>query len=188
MVQTCRNLLILAIAFCLSLAVMEDRGIAQDTGTSNPIAVVFLEGEVPQDIALPPTVTRAAAWGLDIFVGGEIDLVGIFGIELGGGIVIDLDTPLDSGIYVSLGASGGLNVGVGVGGGIAIGDIEGDTGTLDVNVGPGSGVVGLGADGSVVIGGSYGPGVGGSVSYGPTGTLSIGMVVDAVCWVVGLFF
>jgi hypothetical protein len=81
-----------------------------------------------------------------------------------------------------------LNVGAGVGGGIAIGDIEGTTGTLDVNVGPGSGVIGLGEDGSVVIAGGVGPGVGGSVSIGPTGTLSIGMVVDAVYWVVDLFF
>jgi hypothetical protein len=188
MIQSYRNLFLLAITFCFSIAVAEGRATAQDTGTSNPIAVIFLEGDVPQDIELPPTVTRAAAWGLDIFVGGEIDLVGIFGIELGDGIVIDLDTPLDSGIYISVGTSGGLNVGVGVGGGIAIGDIEGNTGTLDVNAGPGSGVIGLGEDGSVVIGGSYGPGVGASVSYGPTGTLSIGMVVDAVCWVVGLFF
>jgi hypothetical protein len=29
-----------------------------------------------------------------------------------------------------------LNVGAGVGGGIAIGDIEGDTVTLDINAGP----------------------------------------------------
>ena len=188
MFQSCRKLFTCALAFCLSIVAINAHATAQDGVPYNQIALVFLEGDVPQDITLPPTVTRAAAWGLDIFVGGEIDLVGIFWIELGGGLVLDLDTPLDSGIYICVGVSGGLNVGAGVGGGIARGDIEGNTGTLDVNVGPGSGVIGLGEDGSVVFGGSVGPGVGGSVSYGPTGTLSIGMVVDAVCWVVGLFF
>lgn len=161
---------------------------AQGVSGENPIALIFLEGQVPADMQLPPNVARAAAWGLDIFVGGEVDLVGIFGIELGGGIVLDLDTPLDFGIYVSVAISDGLNVGAGVGGGIAIGDIEGDTGTLDINAGPGGATVGVGSDGSVIIGGTVGPGGGGSISVGPTGTLSIGMVVDAVCWVVSIFF
>lgn len=130
---------------------------AQEDSGANPIALIFVEGQVPADMQLPPNVARAAGWGLDIFVGGELDLVGIFGVELGGGFVLDLDTPLDSGIYVSVAISGGVNVGAGLGGGIAIGDIEGDTGTLDINAGPGGGTIGLGSDGSVVIGGTVGP-------------------------------
>jgi hypothetical protein len=120
---------------------------------------------------------------LDIFIGGEIDLVGIFGIELGGGIIIDLDTPFDSGIYLSTAVAGGLNVGVGVGGGVVInGDLEGRALALDGNILGGSGVIGVGEDGGVLVGGSVGPGIGGSVSGGQTSSLSIQNVIDFFRW------
>jgi hypothetical protein len=139
---------------------------------------------IEDDLPLPPTVMRFAAFGIDIFVGGEIDLVGIFGIELGGGLVIDLDSPLDSGIFVSGGVGAGINVGAGVGGGLVIGgDLEGEAVTLDVNFGAGSGIGGMGSDGSVVVGGSYGPGIGGSVTGSSTGTLSIQDVIDFFAWI-----
>lgn len=113
-----------------------------------------------------------------------MDLVGIFGIELGGGLVIDIDTPLDSGIYVNGGAAAGVNVGVGVVGvGVVIGgDLEGAAGGIDVNVGPVSGVGALGEDGGVMVGVGVGPGGGGSVNIGETGTLSTQDVVDFFQW------
>jgi RHS repeat-associated protein len=55
---------------------------------------------------------------LDIFIGIEADLVGIFGIEGGAGIVFDTDNWSESGIYGTVGPAVGANVGIGVGGGI----------------------------------------------------------------------
>lgn len=145
---------------------------------SIPPATDFDAGEVQ----LPAGVAWLPFGAVDIFIGGEVDLVGIFGIELGGGIVIDLDTPLDSGIYLNATASAGINVGYGVVGGVVVGgDLEGKAGGVDFNVGPASVMAGRGEDGGIMVGGA-GPGIGGSAGLGETGTLSIQMVIDFFKW------
>ena len=106
----------------------------------------------------------------DVFVGVEVDLIGAFGVEFGFGVVVDLDTPTDSGIFGNGGLAGGANVGVVVGGGYATGDIEGVSAGVDVNM-PGFSIQSsIGEDGGGVVGGSLGFGIGASVNQTYTST------------------
>ena len=118
--------------------------------------------------------------GLDIFVGvGAVatPVVGGGGGEIGAGVVIDLDSPLESGIYVS----GALGTGINYGGGPCIGFVAGDLEGPSVNVGLGVGVASgtyiQGFDGSK--GASLGtPGAGGSITVGTTITWPIGPAIN----------
>ena len=74
----------------------------------------------------------------DYYLFGEIDLVGIVGIEISVGIVVDSDKLTDSGIFATGGVATGVNVGVGVGVGYTRRDIEGHAENIDVNVAQGS--------------------------------------------------
>lgn len=150
----------------------------------NIVMVVFCDGQFDALADSPPAGVLWARFGnYDVFIGGDVDLVGIFGIELGGGLVFDIDTPLDSGIYITGGAAAGVNLGVGVVGGVVIGgDLEGAAGGADINAGPGSVIGAIGEDGGVMIGGGVGPGGGASVNAGETGTLCVQDVVDFFQW------
>ena len=99
-----------------------------------------------------------------------MDLTGAFGVEFGFGVVVDLDTPSDSGLYGSGALGGGANVGVAVGGGYAFGDIEGVSVGVDANIAVGSIQASVGEDGQEVFGASIGLGIGASVNETYTST------------------
>ena len=109
-------------------------------------------------------------WSGGVFLGFEVDLTGGFGIEFGAGLVLDLDTPTDSGFYESYGYGGGANFGYGVGVGYAWGDIEGSSAGVDVNLKLASVQVSIGDDGQPVVGFSIGPGIGASFNEAYTNT------------------
>ena len=114
----------------------------------------------------------------DLWVGGEVDLVGVSGIELGGGIVVDTDNPGESGFTGTAGFAGGANVGAGVGGGFAIRELEGDSFNIDANLGDVSVTLSFDGQGFNGLAFSVGPGVGVSTSVTKTGTISIQKVKD----------
>jgi hypothetical protein len=114
----------------------------------------------------------------DYFTQLDIDLVGWTGVEISLGYVIDTDTPLDSGYYISLGNSVGANVGVGVGGGWVCRDIEGPGYNYDVNVGAYSVSPLFDDKGPNGVSGSWGPGGGANGSVGNTYTLSFNTILN----------
>lgn len=109
----------------------------------------------------------------DVYVGIEIDLVKIIGIEISGGVVWDTDTPSESGLFGTIGPAIGDNIGASVGAGFALRDIEG-VGPIngDINVGKVSGQVTSDEKGPQGGGLSYGPGAGASLSRTDTGTVT----------------
>ena len=116
----------------------------------------------------------------DYYLFGEIDLVGIVGIEISVGIVVDSDKLTDSGIFATGGVATGVNVGVGVGVGYTRRDIEGHAENIDVNVAQGSMTVSFDDKGYNGLAGSYGAGVGVSTSSTETVTLSVENVVNFI--------
>ena len=83
----------------------------------------------------------------DFFIGVDVDLTVFGGGEFTFGRVWDLDTPSESGSFLTSGGAGGGNVGLGVTAGYSRGDIEGGSSGVDVNAGPGGFAVGRGDDG-----------------------------------------
>ena len=72
---------------------------------------------------------------MDLFVGVELDLALFGGGEFSTGYVLDLDTPSESGAFVSHGTAGGGNVGVGLTGGAVFGgNLEGEADAERVNL------------------------------------------------------
>jgi hypothetical protein len=100
-------------------------------------------GEWPPRV--PPTEPTDWSWEGDLYVGVQGELTVISGGSLGVGIVIDLDHPYESGIYISPGMTFGVNCGCSVGAGFTPADVEGPSANADVNIGPfsitGSGMI-----------------------------------------------
>lgn len=91
----------------------------------------------PPEKPKPPKSPITLSWPFfgDLCIGVEGDLVGITGVEGGAGIVIGLDTLLDSGLYITIAEMVvGMNVGCGVGGFYTPGDVEGGATGVDVNI------------------------------------------------------
>ncbi|MFC3815035.1 RHS repeat-associated core domain-containing protein [Lysobacter sp. GCM10012299] len=127
-------------------------------------------------------VQRIDPLGLqDTFVYGEIDFVPVIGAEISGGLVIDWDTPMDSGLFVSPALAGGVNFGAALGAGHVTGDIEGDGESLDSNIVEYSPTVLIDDKGEIQGGAiSIGPGIGASYSRGKTYTLSPNAILRAL--------
>ena len=106
------------------------------------------------------------------------------GGELSFGVVVDLDAPLESGVYLGSGSAGGGNVGVGVAAGYSYGNIEGGSEGVDVGGLPGvgwGGNYGTGDDGQDYAGVSYGIGTGGvSGNQMHTDSFSIQDLLDKI--------
>jgi RHS repeat-associated protein len=116
----------------------------------------------------------------DFFGGVEVDLVKFVGVEVGVGVVIDSDHPLQSGIYFSGGPSVGLNMGASVQFGVAARDIEGVGVSVDVNADVVSPVVSRDDNDINSIAVGVGPGVGASFALSGTGTISVEKVINAI--------
>ena len=114
----------------------------------------------------------------DIYVFGEIDVVGITGGEGGLGIVIDLDNPGESGVFFSGGIAGGANVGAAVGVGYAPNDIEGTSTTFDINAFGGSGTFSFDNNGFNGIALTVGPGGGASTAVTTTTSVTVNDFLD----------
>lgn len=126
-------------------------------------------------------VSRIDPYGLaDIYSTLDIDLTAGMGIEINLGQVWDTDTPMDSGVYFSIGSSYGGNVGIGVGLGMVCRDIEGRGASLDLNAGKISPALSL--DDKGVNGATFtvGPGAGFSASTTTTWTLSPNAIINFV--------
>jgi len=116
-------------------------------------------------------VTRVDPPGLaDIFVGFEGEASGVYGLDLGLGVVFDTDHPLESGVYATTGPAVGPNVGAAVTAGFARRDIEGYSYNVDVNVKEGSGAISFDACGWNAVAVGVGPGAGLSTSFTTTST------------------
>lgn len=109
----------------------------------------------------------------DVYFFGEIDVVGILGVEGGIGIVFDLDNPGESGVFFTGGVAGGANVGASVGVGYAPNDIEGTGTTFDINAFGGSGTVSFDNNGFNGIALTVGPGGGASTAVTNTSSVTI---------------
>jgi RHS repeat-associated protein len=109
----------------------------------------------------------------DAFILAEGDLVGIFGIEGGVGIVIDTDALGESGVFRTIGPAVGANAGAAIGGGFVKRDLEGWSYNIDANIK----VVSAGAIfddfGWAGAFGGWGPGIGVSASATHTATYSV---------------
>jgi RHS repeat-associated protein len=116
----------------------------------------------------------------DYFIGAEIDLVGIFGVEISFGFVYDSDRELDSGLFFSMGHGVGANVGAGITAGYADCDIEGVSISGDVNVGPFSFQKGQGTDTGFFSSASLGIGIGASSTVNKTYSYTIQDYIDWV--------
>jgi hypothetical protein len=160
-------------------------------------AIIMLHSEFdPERDTLPPGVSFMRGllpngWEVDIFLGVDVDAVAIFGFEYGFGIVVDLDTPFDSGIYGTWGWGGGCNVGAGVLGGVVIGgNLEGQACVIDLDLPFGVGPLGahsqfgVGDDGGVILGGGVGVGGGASSTASSTSTFSVQHVIDFLTWLI----
>ena len=116
----------------------------------------------------------------DIYIGLEGDLTGIFGIEAGIGIVVDMGNLSESGFYGTIGLSGGANVGVGIGAGFALRELEGTSLNLDINALQGSGTISSDVNGFNGAFVSFGPGLGASSSVTTTGTFTFADIGKAL--------
>jgi len=106
---------------------------------------------------------------LDVFLGLDGDLVGIFGVEGAAGLVVNFKNFSQSGVYGSIGPAAGANVGLSVNAGFARRGVSGWAGNIDANVGAVSPTVSFDADGFNGLALGYGPGAGLSVSATNTG-------------------
>jgi len=116
---------------------------------------------------------RSIGFSLDLFAFVELDSVTATGGEVSFGIVIDIDHPGESGIFISGGDGDGLNIGGALGAGFVFGDIEGSSFTIDINaklVSPTFIFNDSGFNGMAL---SYGPGLGCSVARPKTWTYTI---------------
>ncbi len=119
-------------------------------------------------------VTKVDLHGLrDYFVGSDIDLTGIFGVEFSMGVVIDGDNLMESGEYFTYAQSSGANAGIGVGLGYACRELEGKAVTWDINAGPVSPAINFDEKGYNGFLLSIGPGVGTSFSLSNTWSLTL---------------
>lgn len=126
------------------------------------------------------SVNRRDPRGLwDLFVGYEVDLVGATGYEFGAGIVIDLDSPSESGFYYNFGPGGGANVGWGVCGGLVARDIEGWGTDIDWNAGDVSPVAIFDDKGLNGFAVGFGPGNGLSFSATETTTFTFSEIAGS---------
>jgi len=128
-------------------------------------------------------VNRRDPSGLaDWFLGVEVDLIGITGLEGAFGIVYDSDHPLESGIFGQAGPGSGANVGASICGGYVARDIEGWGTDIDINAGKLSPTFLFDEHGLNGMSLGYGPGIG--VSFGATygSTLTI---ADVIGWFTG---
>ena len=114
----------------------------------------------------------------DIFTVADIDLVGLTGMEISIGQVLDLDHPLESGYYISFSNSTSASVGAAMGIGYVRREIEGKGASLDFNLKSIS-VTSLhdeqGFNGASV---TFGPGGGAAASYGQTWAISPRSVIE----------
>ncbi len=110
----------------------------------------------------------------DTYIIGELDLVGITGMEFGVGFVFDWDSPGESGVFFSYGFAAGGSVGVGIGGGYAPNDVEGTATTFDINTTFGvSSTVSSDKSGFNGVAVTVGPGGGASGAVTTTTTVSV---------------
>jgi len=117
----------------------------------------------------------------DIFLGVEGELVAIVGVAVSAGVVVDWDTPMESGIYFGTGPAYGISGGAAFTTGFMSTDIEGEATSLDINAEIG-GISGMMDPSSSGHGGAlpYGPGLGVCVSKETTVTAT---VQDAVGYI-----
>lgn len=116
---------------------------------------------------------RGSSWSPELFGGLDLDVAGVFGVEVSAGIMLNLKDPAASGVYGCVAPAVGFSAGVGGQAGIALRGVEGGTVGVDVNS--------LKAGGSLIWdkrgfnGGSVslGPGLGVSVSAGNTNTYTL---------------
>lgn len=124
-------------------------------------------------------VNRVDRAGLDdVFVAVEVDLVAITGFEFGGGLVLDTDDLLASGVFVNGGPRSGANVGAGVCAGWSPRDIDGWGTDFDTNSIPGSPVILFDDAGFNGLALGVGPGKGASMSRTYTATYSVRDLID----------
>jgi hypothetical protein len=109
----------------------------------------------------------------DIYLFGEIDIVGITGGEGGLGIVLDIDNPGESGVFFTGGVAGGASTGIAAGIGYAPNDIEGAGTTFDINAFGGSGTISFDNNGFNGIALTVGPGGGASAAVTNTSSVTI---------------
>ncbi len=127
-------------------------------------------------------LSKYDSFGLcDLFVlaGGEL-AAGNLGVNLSVGLVIDTDSPGESGINFTAGKAVGMTAGVGVGGGAALRDIEGKGANVDVNALLYSGSAGFDDQGLNSLAVTKGPGVGAALSTTEGKTITANDVVDAL--------
>lgn len=111
----------------------------------------------------------------------DVDFVIVPGYEGSFGQMLNLDNLGDSGFYVSFSDAFGFNRGVGVGGGYVRGRLDGDSQSIDINIGELSPTIIF--DGENKYQGfaiSVGPGVGASVSRGKTYVLTVNMLLRSL--------
>ena len=113
----------------------------------------------------------------DRYLGVEGEVVLGIGVEGGFGIVYDTDSPLESGVYSTVGVAVGLSAGAGITAGTTAGDIEGYAVGVDANFGAGvvnSLYCGIGENYDFYAGGSGGvPGAGLSAGLSHTSTFTL---------------
>jgi len=114
----------------------------------------------------------------DWFLQVEADLSGIYGGEVGVGIVLDTDNLWESGVFGTAGPAVGPNVGIAAGGGVAIRDIEGCSFNIDVNAGEVSPTFGFDDQGFNSLAISGGLGIGISASETKTWSYTVGDAVQ----------
>ncbi len=95
-------------------------------------------------------------------------------------MVIDFDTPSESGVYGSAGVGIGETLGIGFGGGVALRDVEGPGIQIDANLGAISFTSMWDSQGWNGFGFSLGPGAGYIGSVTTAGTVPFGRIRDWV--------
>jgi hypothetical protein len=109
----------------------------------------------------------------DVFGIIEADVVPIFGLEGGIGVVIDFGNILESGVFATGGGALGANLGFAAGGGFAIRELEGVSYNLDINAWKVSPTVSFDDDGFNAAALAVGPGIGASFSITKTKTYTV---------------